>query len=248
MTHPQTYIIYGANSPMGAELANFLAPHVQQLILFYHKKQDRITQLLTLPNVFSYSSDILDFTDFMQTIDHIRTKLHIEDIGAVYLPALRSSDALPLTHTSLDLTSDIINLNFIGAIHFLKGIFVLNRHINSTRIVLIGSHVSRVGLKNGSVYAATKAALANLSRSVAMEEGAHNTLINTVSPGPIETDHSEYELPYSTFRKQYFDNHRENSCLGKLASNLDICNLVAFLTSMENTHITGEEIFITGGS
>jgi len=246
MTLPQTYIIYGANSPMGAELASFLAPQVTQLILFYHKKTDRITRQLKLPNVISYCSDIVDFQDFMLKIEQINSKLHIESIAAVYLPALRSSDALPLTHTSLTLTSNIINVNLIGTIHFLKGILTLNKQIKSARIVLIGSHVSKVGLKNGSVYAATKAAIANLTRSVAMEEGVNNTLINTISPGPIETDHSQYQLPYSTFRERYFENHRQNSCLGKLATNLDVCNLVGFLTSLENTHITGEEIFITG--
>jgi NAD(P)-dependent dehydrogenase (short-subunit alcohol dehydrogenase family) len=113
---------------------------------------------------------------------------------------------------------------------------------------MIGSNVSRVGLKNGSVYAATKAAVANLVRSVALEEGSYNTLINTVSPGPVETVNNDFDPAYCEFRRDYFANQLKLTSLGRLATVDDVCQTIIFLTSMANSHITGEEIFITGGA
>jgi len=249
MNHPDTYIIYGANSNIGSQLSHLLAPQVKHLILFYHTNTDKIAELFSLPNVLSFSSDILEYEDFMSKIGQINGTIQIENLAAVYLPAARSSDALPLSSTSLILTQSIINSNLIGTIHFLKGILSLNNHVKkTTRIVLLGSLVSRFGLKNGSVYAATKAAIANLSLSVAMEEGANHTLINTVSPGPVESDNSHFDPEYAEFREKYFDYHRSQSCLGKIATPSDVCSLICFLNSLENNHITGEEIFLSGGS
>ena len=248
MTFPEFFIIYGANSFIGSELAKMLMPNVKRLILFYLKETDKITELLQEEKVIAIQSDILDFNDYKKKIHDLRDKNCINNLGAVYFSTHRSVDHKPLVETDLDLTKDIIDVNLLGAIHFLKGILSINKSVIDTRIVMLGSHVSRVGLKNGSVYAATKAAVSNLVRSVAMEEGIHNTLINTVSPGPVETENKNFTDEYAKFRQEYFETQRGLTSLKKLASVEEICQLIMFLTSMENKHITGEEVFITGGS
>ena len=248
LTFPDFFIVYGANSFIGSEFAKMIRPEVKKLILFYPKKTDKIAELLPAENVKAIQSDILDFNDFKKKIHDLREENCINNLGAVYFSTYRSVDHKPLGETGLDLTKNIIDVNLFGAIHFLKGIFSINQSVASTRIVMLGSHVSRIGLKNGSVYAATKAAIANLTRSVAMEEGIHNTLINTVSPGPVETDNKDFSAEYTKFRQEYFDTQLRLTSLKRLASVSEICQLIMFLTSMENKHITGEELFITGGS
>jgi 3-oxoacyl-[acyl-carrier protein] reductase len=145
----------------------------------------------------------------------------------------------------------------IGAVHFLKAVLSVvkipttrpfkREELNyCTRIVMVGSNVSRSGLKYGSVYAATKAALANLVKSVAMEEGLSNVLINTVSPGPVATDSKEFGEEYKSFRNDYFETQKALNSLNRVAETCDVCHLIKFLTSLENKHITGEEIFVAG--
>ena len=256
LNQPNSYLIYGANSSIGAELARNVAGNVEHLVLFYHKKTDKIKDLFSYSNVHAVQSDIRDFEDLSKKLKDVYTKWNITDLAAVYLPAIRSYDHKPLDETSLELSKNIIEVNFLGAVHFLKGIMGLRKLKSSTdtlspssiRFVLLGSNVSRIGLKNGAIYAASKAALGNLSRSVAIEMGRRNILINTVSPGPVETDDLNISEDYTLFRKEYFETHKALSSLNKVGSVFEICSLILFLTSLENTHITGEEIFITGGA
>ncbi|MCL1827682.1 MAG: SDR family oxidoreductase [Candidatus Cloacimonetes bacterium] len=249
---PKTYVIYGANSAIGSELAKSVLPDVNDLVLFYHDKTDNIQSILSHEKVTSFKYDIKDFEGIIEQVNHIKKDRHF---AAVYLPTMRSYDAKPLFETSLYLTKDIIETNFLGAIHFLKAMITLmparakeSLAELSMRIVMLGSNVTRTGLKNGSVYAASKAAIANLCRSVAMEEGVNNILINTISPGPVLTDNSGYKGEYLEYRKEYFENQKAATSLNRLAEIQDVCQAIKFLTSMENQHITGEEIFLTGGS
>ena len=115
------------------------------------------------------------------------------------------------------------------------------------RIVLLGSNVSRIGLPNGSAYAASKSAIANLSRTVALEEAENNILINTISPGPIQIDDSHFGEEYRKFRASYYKKMLMQIPLKRLATLEDLYNLIEFLLSDKNSYITGEEIFVTGG-
>jgi len=247
MKQPDTYIIYGANSQIGSHLAELMQPHVKHLVLFYHKNTNRIAPLLQHQNVIAHSSNIEAFDDLTQILKQTLNNILPKDVAAVYFPAIRSTDAKPIIETDLTLANSIININLLGAIHFLKAILTTKTDSNSTRIVMLGSDVSRKGLPNGAVYAATKAAIANLVLSVAKEAGVHNTLINTVSPGPVVINDPQFDPQYTAFRDQYFQEQREQNCLHKLATPDDVCNAISFLTSIENTHITGEEIFVNGG-
>ena len=251
LKQPDTYLIYGANSSIGSTLAKKVLPNVRNLILFYHKNTDRIKDLFSYPNVRVYQSDIRDFDDFTTKMKSIYDQIDIKEIGAVFMPAIRSYDHKKLTETSLDIAKEIIDVNLLGAIHFLKGVLENERKIDFTpqkKVVLLSSNVSRTGLKYGSVYAATKAAIVNLVRSASMEEGMSNTLINAISPGPVNTFDEGFSDEYKRFRKEYFETQKTFTSLNKVANIEEVCSLICFLTSLENTHITGEEIFITGGA
>jgi NAD(P)-dependent dehydrogenase (short-subunit alcohol dehydrogenase family) len=115
------------------------------------------------------------------------------------------------------------------------------------RVVLFGSNVSRIGLPKGTAYSASKAAISNLCRSLSIELGPQNILINTISPGPIEIDNSHFSPEYRKFREQYYEEMLQQTPLKRLAKPEDIVALASFLISGENSFITGEEFFITGG-
>ena len=244
---PETYIICGANSMIGSHLARRLVDEVQNLVLCYHENTDRIVDLFTCKNVYHFALDITDFDSLQSDFRKLKCELDIKDLGAVFFPAVRSEDHQPLADTCLDLTRKIIDVNLLGSIHFLKAVLTLNKDINSTRIVLLGSNVSRTGLKYGAVYAATKAAMANLVRSVSMEEGLNRTLVNILSPGPVESEIKHAREDYAQFRTEYFETKRLQTSLNKLATPDDVCSMIWYLTSLENGYITGEEIYLTGG-
>jgi 3-oxoacyl-[acyl-carrier protein] reductase len=109
------------------------------------------------------------------------------------------------------------------------------------RIINIASVVGIVGNKGQANYAASKAGLIGLTKSVAKELASRNVLANVVAPGFIETDMTAAMTPdaKATLSGQI--------PLERLGSPGDIAGAVAFLASDAASYITGQVIVVDGG-
>jgi len=109
------------------------------------------------------------------------------------------------------------------------------------RIISIGSVLAdRAPIGNISVYALTKAAVAGLSRNLARELGPRGITVNTIQPGPVETDMN----PASG---EFADAVRSVTALGRYAQPRDIADAVAFLAGPEARYVTGATWNVDGG-
>jgi 3-oxoacyl-[acyl-carrier protein] reductase len=109
------------------------------------------------------------------------------------------------------------------------------------RIINITSIVGLTGNKGQSNYAASKAGLIGLTKSVAKEFGSRNILCNAVAPGFIETDMTAAMTPEAraTLSAQI--------PLERLGSPADVASMVAFLASDHAAYITGQVFVVDGG-
>ena len=107
--------------------------------------------------------------------------------------------------------------------------------INITSVV---GHTGNIGQAN---YAASKAGVIGMSKSLALEYGKKNVTINCVSPGFIKSDMTD----------KIADEHKEllksRISLNKFGNPKDVANTVAFLCSDMSDYITGETIHVNGG-
>ena len=109
------------------------------------------------------------------------------------------------------------------------------------RIISIGSVLAdRAPFGEISVYALSKAAIAGLSRNLARELGPRGITVNTVQPGPVETDMN----PASG---EFADAVRSLTALGQYAQPRDIAAAVAFLARIESRFVTGASWNVDGG-
>jgi 3-oxoacyl-[acyl-carrier protein] reductase len=109
------------------------------------------------------------------------------------------------------------------------------------RIISIGSVLAdRAPIGNISVYALTKAAVAGLSRNLARELGPRGITVNTVQPGPVETD-------MNPATGEFADAVRTMTAVGHYAQPRDIADAVAFLARPEARFVTGTAWNIDGG-
>ncbi len=240
-------IISGANSNIGSELAKYYHNMCRPIILLYHENSHRIEHLLQYDRVYHLAVDIRDSQKLTTGLNDLISKYNLNIGGLVHTSSLRSIDFKPLAETDQHQTNMIIEVNILGTINLLQTVIPHLRANGGGRIVLFGSNVSRKGLMNGAVYAMTKAATANLSRSVALEEGKNNIQINTISPGPVLIDDSAFSQDYRDFRNTYYEQEKKTIPMQRLAEIQDIINACDFLLSEKNTYISGEEIFLTGG-
>jgi 3-oxoacyl-[acyl-carrier protein] reductase len=109
------------------------------------------------------------------------------------------------------------------------------------RIVNIASVVGLTGNKGQANYAASKAGLIGLTKSVAKELASRNILVNAVAPGFIDTEMTAAMTPEA-----------RNALIGtipleRLGSPADVASAVAFLASDQAAYITGQVIVVDGG-
>lgn len=109
-------------------------------------------------------------------------------------------------------------------------------------IVNVSSIVSTLAPTGTAVYNASKAAVDCLTRTFARELGSRKIRVNTVNPGPVET-----EGTHSAGFTSHFDSFAAITPLGRVGQPGDIAPVVAFLASPDSGWITGESLFVTGG-
>jgi 3-oxoacyl-[acyl-carrier protein] reductase len=109
------------------------------------------------------------------------------------------------------------------------------------RIINIASVVGIIGNKGQANYAASKAGLIGLTKSVARELGSRNVLVNAVAPGFIDTDMT------AAMTSEARAALSGQIPLGRLGSPRDVAGVVAFLASEHAAYITGQTLVVDGG-
>jgi 3-oxoacyl-[acyl-carrier protein] reductase len=109
------------------------------------------------------------------------------------------------------------------------------------RIINISSVVGLTGNRGQANYAASKAGLIGLTKSVAKEFASRNILANVIAPGLIETDMTAAMTPEAreTMSRQI--------PLERLGTSRDVAHAVAFLASEQAAYITGQVLVVDGG-
>ena len=179
--------------------------------------------------------------------DHSRIEEFIENVSLELggLDVLINNAGKNVDNLSLRMKDEewkkVIDVNLTST--FLLSKYSIKKMLKNKygRVVNITSVVGHTGNLGQSNYAASKAGIIGMSKSLAIEYAKKNITINCVSPGFIVSDMT---MNIAEKVKLYLTSRIP---MGKLGSGQDVSNCVAFLSSEEAGYITGETIHVNGG-
>jgi 3-oxoacyl-[acyl-carrier protein] reductase len=136
---------------------------------------------------------------------------------------------------------DVLNANLKAAFITTRSATRLMMRKKWGRVINIASVVGIVGNKGQTNYAASKAGLIGLTKTVAKEFASRNVLANVVAPGFIETDMTAAMTPEARSGLSAL------IPLARLGTAADVAGMVAFLASDHAAYITGQVFVVDGG-
>ncbi len=154
----------------------------------------------------------------------------------------------PILEISAEEWDRILAVNLKGAFLCTKAVLPTMIRQRYGRIVSIASHVAEQGAGGvvGAHYAASKAGILGLMKTVARQMAPYGITSNAVAPGPIDTDFTrDYETPEQAFRRR--SALVPKLPLGRLGEPREVAEAVLFLASDGASYITGEVLDVNGG-
>ena len=135
----------------------------------------------------------------------------------------------------------VMNINLKGCFNGIKSVAGPMIKNKAGRIINVTSVIGQIGNEGQSNYAASKAGIMGLTKSMAKELGSRNITVNAVAPGYITTDMT------NELNDEVKEQLKSSIPLGRLGTPNDVANLVCFLASDEAGYITGQTFNVDGG-
>jgi len=158
-----------------------------------------------------------------------------QSLAGIYQPAalMETDDTLWQRH---------IQINQYGCFLGMKAVVPAMERSGGGSIVNISSVAGLKGSPGSFAYAATKWALRGMTKSAAIDLGGRKIRVNSVHPGPIDTDMIAFRTP------EQREERMKQVPMHRYGTPEEVEQLVAFLLSDESSYITGAEIAIDGAS
>jgi 2-hydroxycyclohexanecarboxyl-CoA dehydrogenase len=153
----------------------------------------------------------------------------------------------PFLQTSPEEWRRLIDINLVGVLHMHHAVLPGMVERKFGRVVTIASDAARVGSTGEAVYAACKAGLVALSKTLAREHARDGITFNVVCPGPTDTNlFAEYRKGAANPEK-LMEAFRRSIPLGRIGTPDDLPGAIAFFAGEHAGFITGQVLSVSGG-
>lgn len=236
-------LVTGASRGIGRAVACGLAADGFDLALVYAGNADAAAEAAAAceaagATAHAYRCDVSNADEAKATVDAV-----LADFGSVWALVNNAGitrDTLLARMKDEDFAR-VLDVNLTGAFNMMRALTRPLMRQRGGRIVSMSSVVGLMGNAGQANYAASKAGLIGLTKSVARELAPRGVTVNAVAPGFVRTDMTA-ALP-----EQVVERYEGQIPLGRLADPEEVAGVVCFLVSDAAAYVTGEVIRVDGG-
>lgn len=236
-------LVTGASRGIGRAVACGLAADGFDVALVYAGNADAAADAVAAceaagATARAYRCDVSNTDEVKATVDAV-----LADFGSVWALVNNAGitrDTLLARMKDEDFAR-VLDVNLTGAFNMMRALARPLMRQRGGRIVSMSSVVGLMGNAGQANYAASKAGLIGLTKSVAREFASRGVTVNAVAPGFVRTDMTAV-LP-----EQVVERYEGQIPLGRLADPEEVAGVVRFLVSDAAAYVTGEVIRVDGG-
>ena len=232
VTGPRVVLVTRGARGIGLACARAFAAGGDRVAVTYRSKPPDDEDLLAV------SCDVTSTTEVDAAVDEVEQRLGRVQVVVANAGANRDGLVLKMSDDAFD---EILDTNLAGAFRVARRAARSMVRARSGRLVFISSVVGLTGSAGQVNYAASKAGLVGLARSLARELAPRGVTANVVAPGPVATDMTE-ALPEARRAEL-----AAAVPLGRFATVDEVAAAVTFLASPEAAAITGAVLPVDGG-
>jgi 3-oxoacyl-[acyl-carrier protein] reductase len=239
----QVAIVTGAGRGIGETIARRLAEGGARVAVVSRTEANSARTAAALNEIRSgcalpYALDIADFDSVQETLGRAVAELGRVDILVNNAGITRDNLAMRMSSEEWDA---VLQTNLKGAFNAVRAVLRAMVKQRYGRIINVGSVSGLMGLAGQANYAASKAGLIGMSKSLARELAGRNITVNVIAPGFIETDMT------AVLNEEIREGARKQIPVARFGSTDDIAAAVAFLSGPDASYITGQVLAVDGG-
>ena len=192
----------------------------------------------------AYVADITDYNAIAATVTSIEQEL---GTPTVLINNAGFDRFMPFLKTEPSMWESLIAINLTGALNMHHIVLPKMVEAGGGRVINIASDAARVGSSGEAVYAACKAGLLGLSKTLARELASKNVTLNVVCPGPTDTALLKGVAETSRDPEKLLEVFRNAVPMRRIGRPEDYPGIITMLASDEASFITGQVISVSGG-
>ena len=235
-------IITGASRGIGEAIAKKISSCGAKIILIARNSDQLVAVKETIISnggiAESIAGDVSNLNSISEIVTNTIDKWGRIDILVNNAGIARDNIIMRMKEDDWD---SVMNINLKGCFNGIKSVARPMIKNKAGRIINITSVIGQIGNAGQSNYAASKAGIMGLTKSMAKELGSRNITVNAVAPGYITTDMT------NELNDEVKEQLKSSIPLGRLGTPDDVANLVCFLASDEAGYITGQTFNVDGG-